>query len=94
MSSNDVSVVLVHGAWADGSCWAKVIVPFVSDGIKVIAAPLPLTRFRRRGFARSNDERVNGPVILVGHAYMREPSSRDGATTRSRHSSTWLLSPG
>jgi pimeloyl-ACP methyl ester carboxylesterase len=46
MSSNDVSVVLVHGAWADGSSWAKVIAPLAADGFKVVAAPLPLTSFR------------------------------------------------
>ena len=45
MSSNDVSVVLVHGAWADGSSWAKVIGPLAADGFKVVAAPLPLTSF-------------------------------------------------
>ncbi len=33
MSSNDVSVVLVHGAWADGSSWAKVIEPLAADGV-------------------------------------------------------------
>ena len=32
MSSNNVSVVLVHGAWADGSSWAKVIAPLAADG--------------------------------------------------------------
>ena len=46
MSSNDVSVVLVHGAWADGSSWAKVIAPLAADGFKVVAAPLPLISFR------------------------------------------------
>ena len=45
MSSSDVSVVLVHGAWADGSSWAKVIGPLAAEGIKVVAAPLPLTSF-------------------------------------------------
>ena len=45
MSSNDVSVVLVHGAWADGSSWAKVIAPLAADGVKAVAAPLPLTSF-------------------------------------------------
>ncbi len=30
MSSNDVNVVLVHGAWADGSSWAKVIAPLAA----------------------------------------------------------------
>ena len=46
MSSNDVSVVLVHGAWADGSSWAKVIRPFAADGLNVVATSLPFTSFR------------------------------------------------
>ena len=45
MSSSDVSVVLVHGAWADGSSWAKIIGPLAADGLEVSAAPLPLTSF-------------------------------------------------
>jgi hypothetical protein len=45
MSSNNASVVLAHGAWADGSSWAKIIVPLVADGVNVTAAPLPLTSF-------------------------------------------------
>jgi pimeloyl-ACP methyl ester carboxylesterase len=70
MSPNDMNVVLVHGAWADGSCWAKIITPFVADGIKVIAAPLPLTSFRDDAAALDRTlERVAGPVVLVGHAY-------------------------
>jgi pimeloyl-ACP methyl ester carboxylesterase len=70
MSSNDVSVVLVHGAWADGSSWAKVIGPLAADGLKVIAAPLPLTSFRDDVAALDRTlERVAGPVVLVGHAY-------------------------
>jgi hypothetical protein len=46
MSSDEVSVVLVHGAWADGSSWAKIIAPLAADGAKVTATPLPLTSFR------------------------------------------------
>jgi pimeloyl-ACP methyl ester carboxylesterase len=70
MSSTDASVVLVHGAWADGSSWAKVIGPLAADGIKAIAAPLPLTSFRDDVAALDRAlERVAGPVILVGHAY-------------------------
>jgi hypothetical protein len=41
----NVSVVLVHGAWADGSSWAKVIGPLTGDGVRALAAPLPLTSF-------------------------------------------------
>jgi hypothetical protein len=45
MSTSDVSVVLAHGAWADGSSWAKVMSPLMAAGHKVLAAPLPLTSF-------------------------------------------------
>jgi hypothetical protein len=37
------SVVLVHGAWADGSGWDRVIAPLQSKGLKTMAAPIPLT---------------------------------------------------
>jgi pimeloyl-ACP methyl ester carboxylesterase len=64
------SVVLVHGAWADGSCWAKIIASLAADGINVAAAPLPLTSFRDDVAALDRTlERVTGPVVLVGHAY-------------------------
>jgi pimeloyl-ACP methyl ester carboxylesterase len=70
MSSNDVSVVLVHGAWADGSSWVKVIAPLAADGIEVVAAPLPLTSFADDVAALNRAlERVRGPVVLAGHAY-------------------------
>ena len=70
MSSNRVSVVLVHGAWADGSSWAKVIKPLVADGINVVAAPLPLTSFQDDVATLDRTlERATGSVVLVGHAY-------------------------
>jgi pimeloyl-ACP methyl ester carboxylesterase len=70
MSSNVASVVLVHGAWADGSSWAKVIRPLAADGINVVAAPLPLTSFRDDVAALDRTlARVAGPVVLAGHAY-------------------------
>ena len=70
MSSSDVNAVLVHGAWADGSSWAKVIAPLAADGIKVVAAPLPLTSFADDVAALNRTlERVTGPVVLAGHAY-------------------------
>ena len=36
--------VLVHGAWADGSCWSNVILPLRKQGLQVTAAPFPLRR--------------------------------------------------
>jgi pimeloyl-ACP methyl ester carboxylesterase len=70
MASNNVTVVLVHGAWADGSSWAKIIQPLAADGISVVAAPLPLTSFHEDVAALDRVlERVSAPVVLVGHAY-------------------------
>src|SRR5215475_12202355 len=69
MPSN-ASVVLVHGAWADGSSWAKIISPLAADGIKAVAAPLPLTSFSDDVAALERAlERLPGPVVLAGHAY-------------------------
>jgi pimeloyl-ACP methyl ester carboxylesterase len=70
MPRKDASVVLVHGAWADGSSWARVIAALAGQGIKVVAAPLPLTTFGDDVAALDRTlERVEGPVILAGHAY-------------------------
>jgi pimeloyl-ACP methyl ester carboxylesterase len=70
MSANGVSVVLVHGAWADGSSWSKVIGSLAAEGIKAVAAPLPLTSFQDDVAALDRAlERVPGPVVLAGHAY-------------------------
>jgi pimeloyl-ACP methyl ester carboxylesterase len=70
MASHEVNVVLVHGAWADGSSWTKIIGPLAADGIKVVTPPLPLTSFRDDVAALDRTlERVRGPVVLVGHAY-------------------------
>jgi pimeloyl-ACP methyl ester carboxylesterase len=66
----DMSVVLAHGAWADGSSWAKVIAPLARAGIKVLAAPLPLTSFEADVEALDRTlARVPGQVVLAGHAY-------------------------
>jgi pimeloyl-ACP methyl ester carboxylesterase len=70
MPTNHTDVVLVHGAWADGSSWSKVIGPLKADGITVVAAPLPLTSLADDVAAVDHVlERVGGPVVLVGHAY-------------------------
>ena len=70
MPHESVSVVLVHGAWADGSSWAKVIGPLAAQVARVLAAPLPLTSFAEDTAAVERTlERVPGPAVLVGHAY-------------------------
>ena len=68
--ANDSAIILVHGAWADGSCWNNVIVPLQRHGLKVICAPIPLTSLTDDIAALTRAlERTSGPVVLVGHAY-------------------------
>jgi pimeloyl-ACP methyl ester carboxylesterase len=70
MPSNAVNVVLVHGAWADGSSWAKVIGALTAEGVRVLAAPLPLTSFADDVAALDRTlERAGGRSVVVGHAY-------------------------
>jgi pimeloyl-ACP methyl ester carboxylesterase len=69
-SLQSATVVLVHGAWADGSCWSNVILPLRNQGLKVTAAPILLTSLTDDAAALGRViERTTGPVILVGHAY-------------------------
>jgi pimeloyl-ACP methyl ester carboxylesterase len=64
------AIVLVHGAWADGSCWKDVVLPLERQGFEVICAPIPLTSLTADVAALSRAlERTSGPVVLVGHAY-------------------------
>jgi pimeloyl-ACP methyl ester carboxylesterase len=62
--------VLVHAAWADGSCWGNIILPLQRRGLKVTCAPIPMTSLTDDAAALSRAlERTSGPVVLVGHAY-------------------------
>jgi len=64
------TIILVHGAWADGSCWRNVILPLERRGLRVICAPIPMTSLTNDATALSQTlERTSGPVVLVGHAY-------------------------
>jgi pimeloyl-ACP methyl ester carboxylesterase len=67
---NDSAIILVHGAWADGSCWNNVILPLQRHGLRVICAPIPLTSLTDDIAALTRAlERTSGPVVLAGHAY-------------------------
>src|SRR5262245_24313296 len=64
------TAMLVHGAWADGSCWRDLISPLLEEGLKVICAPLPLTSLLDDIAALNRViERTSGPVVLTAHAY-------------------------
>jgi len=68
--SNKVNVVLVHGAWTDGSSWSRVIPKLLAKDIRVLAVQLPLTSIAddmsvtKRALAG-----LMGPVVLVGHSW-------------------------
>ena len=64
------TIVLVHGAWADGSSWARVITALKKEAVKVAAAPLPLTSLADDVAALNRSlDRTDGPIVLAGHAY-------------------------
>src|ERR1700677_4216095 len=64
------NIVLVHGAWADGSCWAKVIALLQAKGFHVVAVQNPLTSLADDVAATKRIIALqDGPVILVGHSY-------------------------
>jgi pimeloyl-ACP methyl ester carboxylesterase len=68
--SNRPNIILVHGAWADGSSWSAVIEDLQANGYKVTAPQFPLTSIaddvaRLRQVLALQD----GPSILVGHSY-------------------------
>ena len=66
----NATVVFVHGAWADGSSWGNVINGVSEAGLGVICAPIPMTTLSDDTAAvRRVIARVDGPVILVAHAY-------------------------
>ena len=70
MTMKDVSIALAHGAWADGSSWARVITALKAEGVKVSAAPLPLTSLADDVAALNHSlDRTEGPILLVAHAY-------------------------
>jgi pimeloyl-ACP methyl ester carboxylesterase len=70
MAMKDVSVVLAHGAWADGSSWARVLTALKAEATAVSAAPLPLTSLAADVAALNRSlDRTEGPIVLAGHAY-------------------------
>src|ERR1700736_5472573 len=64
------NIVLIHGAWADGSCWSAVIERLQADGYHVTAPQFPLTALAD-DVARLRQvlDRQDGPAIVAGHSY-------------------------
>lgn len=64
------TVLLVHGAWADGSSWSKVIPLLQAQGFQVVAVQIPLTSLADDVAATERAiALVTGPILLVGHSY-------------------------
>jgi pimeloyl-ACP methyl ester carboxylesterase len=74
------TVVFVHGAWADGSSWSKVITRLQQKGVEVIAVQNPLTSLADDVAAVHRAlEAVKGSVVLVGHSWGGAVISQAGA---------------
>jgi len=64
------NIILVHGAWADGSSWSKIIPLLSAKGFHVTAVQLPLTSLADDAAAVKRALALEaGPVVLVGHSY-------------------------
>ncbi len=69
-SINKATIVFVHGAWCDGSVWTKALMPLAHEGFKIHAAQLHLESFQGDlATLRLLLDRIEGPVLLVGHSY-------------------------
>ena len=64
------TVLLIHGAWADGSSWSKIVPLLEAKGLHVVAVQIPLTSFADDVAATQRAiDLEDGPVLLVGHSY-------------------------
>jgi len=64
------SIVLIHGAWADGSSWNRVVRILQDEGYTVYVLPNPLRGLTSdSAYIASFLSTISGPIILVGHSY-------------------------
>lgn len=69
-TSTNTTIILVHGGWADGSSWGKVITILKNAGHRIIAVQLPLHNSADDiATVKRAIELAGGPVLLVGHSY-------------------------
>jgi pimeloyl-ACP methyl ester carboxylesterase len=70
MPTSKITLVLVHGAWAECASWNEIILPLQKRGLKVVCAPLPLTTLSDDVGALDRVlDKVGGDIVLVAHAY-------------------------
>ncbi len=83
-TTSQLTVVLVHGAFADSSSWNGVIERLHTDGVQVVAAANPLRGISHdSAYVASVFEQIPGPVLAVGHSYGGAVISN--AATRSQN---------
>ena len=64
------SIVFVHGLWADGSCFSKVILPLQAEGFEVLTSQHSLDTLEDDVATVTRTlGRVTSPILLVGHSY-------------------------
>src|SRR4051794_39498062 len=84
------NVVLVHGAFVDGSTWRGVYDLLTRDGYRVTVVQNPTLSLQGDAAAtRRVLDAQDGPVVLVGHSYGERSSPRPAPTTRSSPWCTW-----
>ena len=77
------TAVLVHGAFADGSSWNKIIPLLQAQGLKVVAVQNPLTSLADDvAFAKRAIDAQAGPVVLVGHSWGGTVITQAGANDK------------
>src|SRR3984957_964003 len=70
MATSKPNIVLVHGAWADGSCWSAVVEGLQAKGYNVIAPQFPESSLEADVIRlRQVLNRQVGPTVVVGHSY-------------------------
>lgn len=69
-SAQKPTIVLVHGAWADGSSWSKEVRELQGDGYTVMVPPNPLRGLTSdAAYIADFLQTIPGPIVLVGHSY-------------------------
>jgi len=94
---NSLTVVLVHGAFADSSSWAGVIERLHAKGTKLIAAANPLRGLKSdSAYLAAVIDEIPGPVLAVGHSYggaVISNAERAGADITKSMARTWSCFP-
>jgi pimeloyl-ACP methyl ester carboxylesterase len=90
------TIVLVHGAWADGSSWNSVTTRLQSDGYTVAVPPNPLRSLSSDStYLASFLSTIRGPIVLAGHSYGGAviTNAATGMRTSRRSSTSTPTSP-